>query len=79
MKPEWDKSWTQGVYLKKTDREAQLIFLGLKFLIFLFFGFGKTLVLFGVKRFFIYSLGNNCDIISFIFLDVQLNDLETAY
>ena len=50
---------TQGVYLKKIDRGARLIFLGLKFLIFLFLGgFGKiSLIFFGSEDFSLIFLG----------------------
>ena len=57
---------TQGVYLKKIDRGAQLIFLGLKFLIFLFFGFGKiSLIFLGLKIFHLFFWINNFDTIYF--------------
>ena len=54
------------MYLKKIDRGARLIFLGLKFLKFLFFGVWKNLsYFFGSKDFSLIFLGNNFDTIYF--------------
>ena len=56
-----------GSVLKKIDRGARLIFLGLKFLIFLFFWVWKiSLIFLGLKIFHLFFWGNNFDTIYFL-------------
>ena len=64
------------MYLKKIDKGAQLIFLGLKFLIFLFFWVWKiSLIFLGLKIFHLFFWGNNFDFNLFLG-GVRLNDLD---
>ena len=64
------------MYLKKIDRGARLIFLALKFLIFLFFWVWKNLSYFsGFEDFSLIFLGVTI-LIPFIFLGVRLNNLD---
>ena len=55
-----------SVLEKKIDRGARLIFLGLKFLIFLFFGVWKiSLIFLGLNIFHLFLGGSNFDTIYF--------------